>query len=251
MTLAILFSFFFFNDTATTEIYTLSLHDALPISLPRSEETIQLMAKKGVAADPTLIPYQIIFDEWGGYFGSTSRRFTFSKDANLENVNRSEEHTSELQSQSNLVCRLLLEKKRALEFCRAWPSARGFPPASPCHPGRLFWGSAIAAAGVGVRVYLWPGRVRVRSRATGLSRSTSTPSGAAGRRSASLPSSSAIAIASIRTGGRTRRAWSRIPGWSRRWPTTDCSMAIGTPFFFYSSCPPRILPCCPTRPSSD
>jgi len=37
-----------------------------------------------VAADPTLIPYQIIFDEWGGYFGSTSRRFTFSNEANLE-----------------------------------------------------------------------------------------------------------------------------------------------------------------------
>jgi imidazolonepropionase-like amidohydrolase len=42
------------------------------------------MAKKGVAADPTLIPYQIIFDEWGGYFGSSSRRFTFSNEANLE-----------------------------------------------------------------------------------------------------------------------------------------------------------------------
>lgn len=42
------------------------------------------MAKKGVASDPTLIPYQIIFDEWGGYFGSSSRRFTFSNEANLE-----------------------------------------------------------------------------------------------------------------------------------------------------------------------
>jgi imidazolonepropionase-like amidohydrolase len=58
--------------------------DTIEHPLPRSEETIQLMAKKGVAADPTLIPYQIIFDEWGGYYGSTSRRFTFSKDANLE-----------------------------------------------------------------------------------------------------------------------------------------------------------------------
>jgi len=45
--------------------------DTIEHPLPRSEETIQLMAKKGVAADPTLIPYQIIFDEWGGYFGST------------------------------------------------------------------------------------------------------------------------------------------------------------------------------------
>src|SRR2546422_2128955 len=70
--------------------------DTIEHPLPRSEETIQLMAKKGVAADPTLIPYQIIFDEWGGYFGST----------------RSEEHTSELQSRLHLVCRLLLEKKK-------------------------------------------------------------------------------------------------------------------------------------------
>src|SRR5260221_14702481 len=62
--------------------------DTIEHPLPRSEETIQLMAKKGVAADPTLIPYQIIFEEWGGYFGSTSRRFTFSKDANLELLKR-------------------------------------------------------------------------------------------------------------------------------------------------------------------
>ncbi len=58
--------------------------DTIEHPLPRSDETIQLMAKKGVAADPTLIPYQIIFEEWGGYFGSTSRRFTFSNEANLE-----------------------------------------------------------------------------------------------------------------------------------------------------------------------
>src|SRR6266478_5082846 len=62
--------------------------DTIEHPLPRSEETIQLMAKKGVAADPTLIPYQIIFEEWGGYFGSTSRRFTFSRDANLEMLKR-------------------------------------------------------------------------------------------------------------------------------------------------------------------
>jgi imidazolonepropionase-like amidohydrolase len=62
--------------------------DTIEHPLPRSEETIQMMAKKGVAADPTLIPYQIIFEEWGGYFGSTSRRFTFSKDANLEMLKR-------------------------------------------------------------------------------------------------------------------------------------------------------------------
>lgn len=62
--------------------------DSIEHPLPRSEETIQLMARKGVAADPTLIPYQIIFEEWGGYFGSTSRRFTFSNDANLEMLRR-------------------------------------------------------------------------------------------------------------------------------------------------------------------
>jgi len=62
--------------------------DTIEHPLPRSEETIQLMARKGVAADPTLIPYQIIFEEWGGYYGSTSRRFTFSNDANLEMLKR-------------------------------------------------------------------------------------------------------------------------------------------------------------------
>jgi imidazolonepropionase-like amidohydrolase len=62
--------------------------DTIEHPLPRTEQTLQLMAKKGVAADPTLIPYQIIFEEWGGYFGSTSRRFTFSKDANLEMLKR-------------------------------------------------------------------------------------------------------------------------------------------------------------------
>src|SRR2546430_15165999 len=72
------FPFFFFNDTATTEIYTLSLHDALPIST---------------------VPRLVI-----------GPRSCWTKDFVL--VLRSEEHTSELQSQSNLVCRLLLEKKK-------------------------------------------------------------------------------------------------------------------------------------------
>lgn len=62
--------------------------DTIEHPLPRSEETIQLMAKKGTAADPTLIPYLIIFDEWGGYFGSTSRRFAFSREANLDMLRR-------------------------------------------------------------------------------------------------------------------------------------------------------------------
>src|SRR2546430_8566654 len=74
-----LFFFFFFNDTATTEIYTLSLHDALPIC----DERRALVAGE--------------FGASGGGAGAGGR---------------SEEHTSELQSQSNLVCRLLLEKKK-------------------------------------------------------------------------------------------------------------------------------------------
>src|SRR5688572_32693265 len=84
---------FFFNDTATTEIYTLSLHDALPISL--NEDVVDA-----------------VVDEIGA-----DRRVNagHERDAKLraDSVGaRSEEHTSELQSQSNLVCRLLLEKKQ-------------------------------------------------------------------------------------------------------------------------------------------
>src|SRR2546427_8490665 len=81
-------SFFFFNDTATTEIYTLSLHDALPIS--RS-------AKAGRRASTP---------------GSTKTARSRPRPFPRRCSRRSEEHTSELQSQSNLVCRLLLEKKK-------------------------------------------------------------------------------------------------------------------------------------------
>src|SRR2546430_13665546 len=77
--------FFFFNDTATTEIYTLSLHDALPISCCRGP------TRRFPASSPIPTGKRC-----------RSRRAT----------SRSEEHTSELQSQSNLVCRLLLEKKK-------------------------------------------------------------------------------------------------------------------------------------------
>src|SRR2546430_11778381 len=80
---------FFFNDTATTEIYTLSLHDALPISRPG-----------GHVAQPALAP---------GRLPGVPTRFRGRLPV------RSEEHTSELQSQSNLVCRLLLEKKKKHE----------------------------------------------------------------------------------------------------------------------------------------
>ncbi len=62
--------------------------DVIEHPLPRTDETIGLMAQKGTQAVPTLVPYVIIFDKYGGYFGSTSRRFSFSKEANLEVVRR-------------------------------------------------------------------------------------------------------------------------------------------------------------------
>src|SRR5688572_31598675 len=84
------FFFFFFNDTATTEIYTLSLHDALPIC----------RRARGDDADD-------LRNQWAG----EEHHLPGGKQRNLH-LRRSEEHTSELQSQSNLVCRLLLEKKK-------------------------------------------------------------------------------------------------------------------------------------------
>src|SRR5256885_2543204 len=80
--------FFFFNDTATTEIYTLSLHDALPISRGRSSSASR---RRGWRCQDCTRPRA----------PAPPRR-------------RSEEHTSELQSPCNLVCRLLLEKKKAM-----------------------------------------------------------------------------------------------------------------------------------------
>src|SRR5215469_18897923 len=76
--------FFFFNDTATTEIYTLSLHDALPI-LMHADNSPFMISPTGAAAC-----YLVL----------------------LRPCRRSEEHTSELQSRRDLVCRLLLEKKK-------------------------------------------------------------------------------------------------------------------------------------------
>jgi imidazolonepropionase-like amidohydrolase len=62
--------------------------DVIEHPLPRTDETIELMARRGTESVPTLVPYSYIFDQWGGYFGSTSRRFTFSKEANLEVLRR-------------------------------------------------------------------------------------------------------------------------------------------------------------------
>src|SRR5258708_11720867 len=79
--------FFFFNDTATTEIYTLSLHDALPILIAH---LWSVCPTRGTCSAVT-----IALPTFGNFFG----------------LGRSEEHTSELQSPDHLVCRLLLEKK--------------------------------------------------------------------------------------------------------------------------------------------
>lgn len=62
--------------------------DSIEHPLPRTDEAIALMAERGTQSVPTLIPYAIIMDQFNGYFGSTSRRFTFSKDANLDVLRR-------------------------------------------------------------------------------------------------------------------------------------------------------------------
>src|SRR5204863_1046999 len=89
--ISFLFIFFFFNDTATTEIYTLSLHDALPILIKREQDEDYHL----VIADP-----------------SDPRITMIVESPNPHCADRSEEHTSELQSRRDLVCRLLLEKKK-------------------------------------------------------------------------------------------------------------------------------------------
>ena len=90
MTSGVRSQLFFFNDTATTEIYTLSLHDALPIlaKMPTklSQPVLDRISSKSL--EKALV--------------TSSRPM----------ISRSEEHTSELQSLTNLVCRLLLEKKK-------------------------------------------------------------------------------------------------------------------------------------------
>src|SRR3712207_6979799 len=92
--------FFFFNDTATTEIYTLSLHDALPIyeclagRRPFESRNHVAIAEAHLNSDPPPLPADVPRPVQNLILG------------------RSEEHTSELQSRQYLVCRLLLEKKK-------------------------------------------------------------------------------------------------------------------------------------------
>src|SRR5215216_7367813 len=96
--------FFFFNDTATTEIYTLSLHDALPISTART------------------LPAYVDAGEGRRCWGSP--RAVSHCGRRL----RSEEHTSELQSPDHLVCRLLLEKKKTKHAPNNTPHVSTFTP---------------------------------------------------------------------------------------------------------------------------
>src|SRR3989442_2254072 len=102
------FSFFFFNDTATTEIYPLSLHDALPIC-------------------PGVLPLGLVQQgqvvEAAGQVGVALRR--------------SEEHTSELQSRPHLVCRLLLEKKKTSSLTSPCAPAITTSSCSPLSASRL------------------------------------------------------------------------------------------------------------------
>src|SRR3712207_8865664 len=106
---------FFFNDTATTEIYTLSLHDALPI-FSRADA-----GKFGTWADDAarlLMSGQLPTDEW-----------VRAAESFVSMQHRSEEHTSELQSRQYLVCRLLLEKKKkTLLFITTEPFTPLVPP---------------------------------------------------------------------------------------------------------------------------
>src|SRR5260370_17496234 len=96
------FCFFFFNDTATTEIYTLSLHDALPIwasPVATGAYSFRRLGRRLRTGDNAYFrPHRPVSGERCGKYA-------------LSPVRRSEEHTSELQSHLNLVCRLLLEKK--------------------------------------------------------------------------------------------------------------------------------------------
>src|SRR5690242_21905195 len=98
------FSFFSFTDSAPTEIYTLSLHDALPISI----STIATIP--AVAAIPARLAPRLGFGEQAAALGEIEN-FALVQQA-PQPAPRSEEHTSELQSHVNLVCRLLLEKKK-------------------------------------------------------------------------------------------------------------------------------------------
>src|SRR3712207_8394849 len=95
-------AYFFFNDTATTEVYTLSLHDALPISPRRAEHRVRRRDARRTARGLRIRGRVVARGRAGHVADARPPR----------PAPRSEEHTSELQSRQYLVCRLLLEKKR-------------------------------------------------------------------------------------------------------------------------------------------
>src|SRR5258708_24452619 len=99
----LVFLFFFFNDTATTEIYTLSLHDALPIY--------------GIEVDTQGDAFFFVFRSARSAAAcAQSAQKRLAKTSVRVRMGRSEEHTSELQSPDHLVCRLLLEKKKKQQY---------------------------------------------------------------------------------------------------------------------------------------
>src|SRR3712207_7854067 len=100
-----MFLFFFFNDTAPTEIYPLSLHDALPICL----DGLGLVEHQPSRTRHRRQPASHLA---GGQHQRRPNIFKHERDSLIGIIQRSEEHTSELQSRQYLVCRLLLEKKK-------------------------------------------------------------------------------------------------------------------------------------------
>src|SRR3712207_8014946 len=102
---------FFFNDTATTEIYTLSLHDALPICYIRMDGHSTFNKAVKVLTEST----RKAVDRAGLTLEDIDLFVYHQANGRILRSVRSEEHTSELQSRQYLVCRLLLEKKKLLE----------------------------------------------------------------------------------------------------------------------------------------
>src|SRR3712207_7307474 len=103
--------FFLFNDTAATEIYTLSLHDALPIWIPTATPA------RFILPDGTVEVEGVPYGQQVGPCNAAAEVVFSHKTGLVQNAGadaRSEEHTSELQSRQYLVCRLLLEKKQNL-----------------------------------------------------------------------------------------------------------------------------------------
>src|SRR2546422_4770114 len=110
MSILLLFFFFFFNDTAPTEIYPLSLHDALPIwdrGDPDNCGTPSPTCAPSLTSAPATVTIQVTPNA-----GVTSTALAVPVAVAPGEAQRSEEHTSELQSRLHLVCRLLLEKKK-------------------------------------------------------------------------------------------------------------------------------------------